>query len=159
MSSSSRARTVWCQWTLNWRSVRRRSTLYWRSFLTSAGRWTPYKYHGNPCLKQLQTKYIYFLLYTMWKGLCSHREMKTPESPVRVSGSVPQQGSILTVVDAGTASVESKTKNICRDSEGMWCLYNASSSITVNAVSERTACYLLRYWSCQTFVSKCKATY
>uniref|UniRef100_A0A8C1JFN8 Usher syndrome 1C binding protein 1 n=1 Tax=Cyprinus carpio TaxID=7962 RepID=A0A8C1JFN8_CYPCA len=46
------------------------------------------------------------------------REMKTPESPVRVSGSVPQQGSILTVVDAGTASVESKTKNICRDSEG-----------------------------------------
>ncbi|XP_050978774.1 colorectal mutant cancer protein isoform X3 [Labeo rohita] len=46
------------------------------------------------------------------------REMKTPESPVRVSGCVPQQGLSLTVVDAGTASVESKTKNACRDSEG-----------------------------------------
>ncbi|RXN02285.1 colorectal mutant cancer -like isoform X2 [Labeo rohita] len=65
------------------------------------------------------------------------REMKTPESPVRVSGCVPQQGLSLTVVDAGTASVESKTKNACRDSEGMWCLYNASSSITVLEEMER----------------------
>ncbi|KAL1265466.1 hypothetical protein QQF64_003493 [Cirrhinus molitorella] len=46
------------------------------------------------------------------------REMKMPESPVRVSGCVPQQGLSFTVVDAGTASVESKTKNVCRDSEG-----------------------------------------
>ncbi|XP_016417258.1 colorectal mutant cancer protein-like isoform X2 [Sinocyclocheilus rhinocerous] len=37
------------------------------------------------------------------------------ESPVGVSGCVPQQGSM---VDAGTASVESKTKDVCRDSEG-----------------------------------------
>ncbi|XP_052466201.1 colorectal mutant cancer protein isoform X1 [Carassius gibelio] len=44
------------------------------------------------------------------------REMKASESPVRVSGSAPQQGSILTVVDAGTASVQSK--NVCRDTEG-----------------------------------------
>ncbi|XP_016331983.1 colorectal mutant cancer protein isoform X2 [Sinocyclocheilus anshuiensis] len=37
------------------------------------------------------------------------------KSPVGVSGCVPQQGSM---VDAGTASVESKTKDVCRDSEG-----------------------------------------
>ncbi|XP_051768624.1 colorectal mutant cancer protein isoform X1 [Ctenopharyngodon idella] len=48
------------------------------------------------------------------------REMKTSEGQVRVSGCVPQQGlrspaRSLTVVDAGTASVEPKTK---KDSEG-----------------------------------------
>lgn len=161
MTRSSRDRTVWCQRTRNWRSVRRRWALYCRSFLSSTGRWTPYKYHGNTCLKQLQTMYFCSNKYTMWKGLCSHREMKTSEGQVRVSGCVPQQGlrspaRSLTVVDAGTASVEPKTK---KDSEGTFCLYNASSSITVNAVSEQTACYLLHYLSCQTFVSKSKTTY
>lgn len=164
MTHSSRDRTVWCQRTLNWRSVRRRWALYCRSFLSSTGRWTPYKYHGNTCLKQLQTMYFSSNKYTMWKGLCSHRELKMSEGQARVSGCVPQQrlrspACSLTAVDAGTASVEPKPKNVCRESEGTFCLYNASSSITVNAVSERTACYLLHYWSCQTFVSKRKTTY
>lgn len=156
MTRSSRDRTVWCQRTRNWRSVRRRWALYCRSFLSSTGRWTPYKYHGNTRLKQSHTMFC-SNTYSMWKGLCSHREMKPSEGHVCVSECVPQQG--LRSLDAGTASVESETKNIRRDSEGTFCSCNASSSITVNAVSEQTACYLLDYWSCQTFVSKCRTTY
>ncbi|KAG1928541.1 hypothetical protein F2P79_023603 [Pimephales promelas] len=63
------------------------------------------------------------------------REMKPPEGHVCVDGCVPQQGlrssaCSLTAADAGKVSVETKTKNICRDSEGTFCLCNASSSIT-----------------------------
>ncbi|XP_067244670.1 colorectal mutant cancer protein isoform X3 [Chanodichthys erythropterus] len=51
------------------------------------------------------------------------RELKASEGQARVSGCVPQQGlrspaCSLTAVDAGMASVEPKTKNVCRDSEG-----------------------------------------
>ncbi|XP_039523322.1 colorectal mutant cancer protein isoform X2 [Pimephales promelas] len=55
--------------------------------------------------------------------VCVLREMKPPEGHVCVDGCVPQQGlrssaCSLTAADAGKVSVETKTKNICRDSEG-----------------------------------------
>ncbi|XP_043108529.1 colorectal mutant cancer protein isoform X2 [Puntigrus tetrazona] len=48
------------------------------------------------------------------------------ESPVGVSGFVPQQASM---VDAGAASVKSKTENVCRDSDGLVVNHRGSSEL------------------------------
>ncbi|XP_051957855.1 harmonin-binding protein USHBP1 [Xyrauchen texanus] len=51
------------------------------------------------------------------------REMKTSETQAQASGCIRQQGSSspacsLTVVEAGTSSLESETKRVCKDTKG-----------------------------------------